>query len=98
LDHTELFNDIKDNNKLSEEYDAVFQDSSMGVTGKVHVQRSLIKRRRSSAPSDGLSGGRKMSIQSASSLFSQNAIQNDVREIETDLTEVCYSCNIFFNF
>jgi len=40
LDYTELFNDIKDNSKLPQEYDAVFQDSSIEVTstgtGKVY--------------------------------------------------------------
>ena len=94
MDHNELLNDIKDNSKLSE--DAVFRENSMKVTDKVHVRRLSVKKRRlSSAPSESdffQRGDRKFSIQSALSLYSLKAIQNDVREIETDLTEVCYGC------
>ena len=94
LDHNELFNDIKDNSKLPE--DADYQDSSMEAPRKMR-RMSVSKRCLSSAPSTSSllqSGGRKISVQSASSLFSLKAIQNDVREIdvrevETDLTEVC---------
>jgi len=142
FDHTELFDDIKDSNKLPEEYDTVFQDSSIEIADTVHVQHLSVKRclnsdsnlfrsgshkiqqsasslyslraghkisTQQSASSlyslraghkistqqslSSIKAGRKISAQqSASSLYSLKAIQNDVREIETDLTEVCYDC------
>ena len=103
MDHDELFSDIKDNSKLPE--DVGYQDSSVEATRKMR-RMSVSKRCLSAAPSTSSllqSGGRKISVQSASSLFSLKAIQNDVREIdvrevEMDLTEVCCGCCVLMWF
>ena len=94
LDHNELFNDIMDYSKLPE--DTVFQDEteSRKVTGKVcwSVRKHLI-----SVYSESnicCNSDSKFSLQSASSLCSLNTIQNNVREIETDLAEV-HICQLF---
>jgi len=88
LDHNELFNDIKDNSKLPE--DTVFQDETESgkATGKVYWS---VRKHFSSVYSESdicLNSDSNFSLQSASSLCSLNTIQNNVREIETDLAEV----------
>ncbi|XP_065913909.1 ATP-binding cassette sub-family C member 4-like isoform X2 [Dysidea avara] len=92
VDPTELFNDIKDSNKSPQ--NVVFQDDSTEpdkATDKLYVS---VRKRFSSVCSDSdlyLSDDCKFSLHSASSLCSLKPIQNDVREIETDLTESEYN-------
>jgi len=90
LDHNELFNDIKDNSKLPE--DTVFQDEieSRKVYWSVRKHLNFVY----SESDICFNSDSKFSLQSASSLCSLNTIQNNVREIETDLTEV-HICQLF---
>ena len=94
LDHNELFNDIKDNSKPSE--DTVFQDETKSgkATGKVYCS---VRKHLSSVCSESnacLNSDSKFSLQSASSLCSLNTIQNNAREMEADIAEVHIEDNV----